>query len=103
MVLTDSYSPDYGLFVEVSAGFVDITEAHYDDETNTTIVVRAYPSLKEVLKGKHRGCYGGDCPPFRSQKEKVLAAAISYIGYYGGDEELLRGYRLPELFTEKVL
>jgi len=100
-VLIDQYYGDCGLYVEVCCQVVEIVDAHYDDETDTTLVQYASPSLRDVLIGPHRGCYGGGRPPFKSQRKKVLAAAISYIGYYGGEtSKIWRGYVLPKWFPQ---
>lgn len=102
MILTDKYAPEYGFRVEVDNGVVEIIEAHYIEEEDITIVIETNALLRELLIGKHRGTYGGDNPPFKSQKDKVISAAISYIGYWGGEEKIMEGYRLPDLFAERL-
>ena len=101
MKLIDAYTRDSGLAIEVENGWVTAMDAIVDEDGNTYVKTIEVP-LREVLKGKHRGCYGGDAPPFRSQREKVKAAAISYLAYWGGDEDVYEGNVLPSLFEKNL-
>lgn len=100
--------PESGLKVFVSgAGTVEITEwtdieaANGEEQPEGEKIVRqtAEVDLDELFnpKGKHRGMYSGDSRDVslheladmddEDREKAVVAAAIAYIGYYGGTEE----------------
>ena len=106
----DEKEPTSGLKVAVSNGNVeivewtDIVDATGEDQPEGEEVTRqsADVALSELLdpKGKHRGTYSGDNKTVsivelakmdsdEEREEAVVAAAIAYLGYYGGTEEFV--------------
>jgi hypothetical protein len=109
----ESYGPDKnepasGLKVEITRGhtveiaeWTDIEAANGEEQPEGEKVVKqtAEVELDELFdpRGKHRGTYGGDNQDVtlvelavmddEDREKAIVAAAIAYIGYYGGDEE----------------
>jgi hypothetical protein len=98
------------LQIEVDNMRVDITEwtclAGYLDDGSTDFSRQdASTTLTKLLgDGPHRGIYSGDdkrvgvrellkTRGVKAQRKIIVAAAISWIGYYGGDES-----RVDELY-----
>ena len=103
----DKDEPENGLMV-VTRGFtVEITEwtdieaANGEKQPEGEEIVRQYAEveLDDLFdpKGKHRGAYSGDDRSVslvelaemddEDRQEAIVAAAIAYLAYHGGDEE----------------
>lgn len=100
----DEDEPTSGLKVERNGGYIDITEwtdvydATGEPESEGDILRQdARVDIYELLDpaSKHRGTYSGDKQNAlgdillmndREQEKAVVAAAISYLAYFGGEE-----------------
>jgi len=98
--------PENGLMVELDGSDVNITEwtdieaATGEEQPEGSNVLRqdATVDVHELLdpQGKHRGSYAGDDKKLgfdavlslspKQQQEVVVAAAIAYLAYWGGEE-----------------
>lgn len=105
----DDENPTSGLKVQTRGFTVEITEwtdvedATGDEQPEGEKIVRQYAEveLDELFdpKGKHRGAYSGDDRSIgilelakmdEDDREKaIVAAAIAYMAYYGGEEEFV--------------
>ena len=104
----DEESPTSGLKVATRGFTVEITEwtdieaANGEEQPEGEKVVRQYAEveLDELFdpKGKHRGAYSGDTRASlvelakmdpEDQEDAIISAAISYLAYFGGEEEFV--------------
>jgi hypothetical protein len=105
----DEKEPTSGLKVHVRGSTVEITEwtdieaANGEEQPEGEKIVKQYAEveLDELFdpKGKHRGAYSGDAggeslvdlakmDP-EDQEDAIVSAAISYLAYFGGEEEFV--------------
>jgi hypothetical protein len=107
----DKKNPTSGLKVESSRGgktieiteWTDIEDANGEEQPDGEKISKqsAEVELDELfdLKGKHRGTYSGDDQGVRlldlgkmdedDREKAIVAAAISYLAYHGGEEEFV--------------
>jgi hypothetical protein len=107
----DEKNPESGLRVALSMYDVEITEwtltappddedAHEDWEAEPVLRLDVTVDVRKLLEpdAKHRGGYSGDAGqsyadvlqlPAEDQEQPIVAAAISWLASYGGDESMV--------------